>query len=114
MSYTIPNMKHDPTGVTIDTDSGDLKTSGTEYSSARVDADLVSTTVTRYESCGGWSSQSIHLRNGDRKPEAEIQDVGADGPYLVVNLGEHRNVFLPMSIAEAIHDALGIAEAVAS
>ena len=105
MSYTIPTIKHDATGVEITTDDGLLPTTGTRYETARVVADLVSTSITRYESGHGWSSQSIHLSDVP-SPEAKIVERDDGAQYLVVSLGEHKNLFIPMSIAAAITDAI--------
>lgn len=116
MSYTIPTMKHDPTGVTIETFSDTLPNQGTKDTktkSIRVLTGYVNTTVTHFDSLDGWTSQSIHLHTGKAKPLAEIGDVGVGGPYVVVTLDDNINVFVPMSIAEAIYDAVGFHEAVA-
>lgn len=108
------NYKHVPTGSTVKTE---VSTVGktvelTNYDEFHVRTPWVSTCVTHYDSLGGWQAQSVHLY-GPPQPEARMNQRDDGTTYLTVQLGQHDTLFVPMSIATAIADAL-VNEEVAS
>ena len=107
------NYHHEPTNTRIETESGNVG-SDTPYVKTQIRTRYVDTSVTRYESetVGVWSAQSIHLQT---TPDmyAEVVDSVLGDSYVIVKLGHHDNVFMPIEMAEAIAAALA-AEAVAS
>ena len=100
------NYHHEPTNTRIETESGNVG-SDTPYVKTQIRTRYVDTSVTRYESetVGVWSAQSIHLQT---TPDmyAEVVDSVLGDSYVIVKLGHHDNVFMPIEMAEAIVDAM--------
>jgi len=112
------NYHHEPTNTTVETTSGNIRTravtSGTPFVKMDIRTPYVDTSITAYDSVivPPWTSQSIHLQ-ATSEVSAEVIQPDSSGPYVIVKLGLHDNVFVPIEMAEAIAAALA-AEAVAS
>ena len=105
------NYKHVLTGTTVNTETS-ATSETTQWNEIHVMTPFVSTRVTHYDSLGGWQAQSIHIHESSQ-PEANIMQRDDGTSFLTVKLGKHNTVFVPMSIATAIADAL-VNEEVAS
>jgi len=109
---------HEPTNTTVETTSGNIRsqavTSGTPFVKMDIRTPYVDTSITAYDSSivPPWTCQSIHLQ-ATPDVSAEVIQRDGSGPYVIVKLGLHDNVFVPMEIAEAITAAI-LAEDVAA
>jgi len=105
------NYTHEPTNTTVETTSGSIRskavTSGTPFVKMDIRTPYVDTSITAYDSSivPPWTSQSIHLQTTS-EVSAEVIQPDSSGPYVVVKLGLHDNVFVPIEMAEAIVDAM--------
>lgn len=115
MTTTIHTIRHDATGVRLDT-STDKLDSGTEYETTAYSSKLVAERTTSYDG-GRFFSRYLHVCTGGipdpEQLDAEIKVRGDGDRYVVVNIDAHEHLFLPIEIAEAIVHAI-VTEEVAS
>lgn len=98
---------HEPTSTSVETETG--KVSGdTPWEKMQLRTPYVDTSITRYDSdtVGVFSSQSIHLQASDDVHAELVDRPERDDRYVVVRLGHHDNIFVPIEIAEAIAEAV--------
>jgi hypothetical protein len=108
MTTTIHTIRHDATGVMLDT-STDTLDSGTEYETTAYSSKLVAERTTSYDG-GRFFSRYLHVCTGGipdpEQLDAQIKVRDGGDRYVVVNIDAHEHLFLPIEIADAIVTAL--------